>query len=1012
MRRSRVPVLKKRSSGSNTKYNSSLRGTTSRGPGKTKNNFSVSMVSTRSGTESKTREDTREKQVEPTIEIDLETPDQSVDELEIKTTESTPMPNAEEPNPKPIEFSPIDNMEVAIGNTEETVKEDSQVKKTSFTERLAMMVGIKTKENMTEEPKAERARTFGTVSTKTTEANPREEQNKAEATAEDRPTADHEEANIELGDLMAKLNQIDRKLKHSEEDREVIRKELRYNQHEYLDSYFNLAKATDERLKEMSDKVEATNEERDKNIKKDMQQLKNRYDDVNSQLGSLEKRMDTMRKNQAESSCAIQAKLDAILRNSTSQERPAADRTQGTRVNFVEPQRSKRQSTPLPLTRDTVSIAPTAAKTIMKHGTSCTTTGPGDSTANSNAGPDAMSWASTWEMMNRTLEAFATRNTDSSDRRDGKSRKTFKKPKEFKDDSDGCIDTWVEVMRLHLEQDNLNDERQACTAILSNLEGTALKCVVAKKEEERDTADKIFEILLNRFGSGMKGHQAMMRFEKRRQRDDESIDRFLDDLESLRRRSDPEESTNRRNFSIASKFIDGVKSDDLRTMLATYYTLSKDSAPTPEEMRQKSREYMLMKPKKYSYSENRDTQGGGQHQRSSWYKPRDDMDKRRSCANCGSADHHVADCTTYKQGMKSLGYAPDEEDMSQMEEHEYYNGLIIKIGARCFFCNQEGHFRMDCPLFCETVKDQSHPKHKLALAAVQNQRNRQNEFESRNLGAPSTELPTKTVKAVTHVNGAIESAAENSLEINYEKAATEAIAKVKQDLAAKEIEQRLKLEIERQNFNEALTGSNPTPESVQGSTKIGNCNTVKMVTGKPFGISRIGARIMSIITVGGHEVTRNLSEPSDQTIMHIDVYADYLSCISPQTTSRALRALLTRGGSKSVRVDNRYTEAYGPHEVMLNIDGINIYTKTMITCDEDLIGQIYVGKEELKVRSIGHCAMLEEDAMHIGTEADVTGHVLDISGKKTQLRGLLDTGAVLSVIPIETWEGWALTKVT
>ena len=237
-----------------------------------------------------------------------------------------------------------------------------------------------------------------------------------------------------------------------------------------------------------------------------------------------------------------------------------------------------------------------------------------------------------------------------------------------------------------------------------------------------------------------------------------------------------------------------------------------------------------------------------------------------------------------------------------------------------------------------------------------------------------------------------------------------AIAKVKQDLAAKEIEQRLKLEIERQNFNEALTGSNQTPEAVPGSTKTGNCNTVKMVTGKPFGISKIGARIMSIITVGGHEVTRNLSEPSDQTIMHIDVYADYLSCISPQTTSRALRALLMRGGSKSVRVDSRYTEAYGPHEVMLNIDGINIYTKTMITCDEDLIGQIYVGKEKLKVRSIGHCAMLEEDAMHIGTEADVTGHVLDISGKKTQLRGLLDTEAVLSVIPIETWERMGFDK--
>ena len=948
--------------------------------------------------------------MEPTIEIDLETPDQSVDEVEKKTTESTPMPHMEDQNPKTVEFSPIDALEDTTGNTRETVKDDSQVKKTSFTEKLVMMVGMKSKDNTAEESKTERARTFGTVSAKTTEADLKEEQAKTEATAENKTTAGHETATLELGDLMTKLNQIDKQLKYSEEDRDLIRKELKYNKHEYLDSYFNLAKATDERLQQMSDKVDATNEERDKNIKRDMQQLKNRYDDVNSQLGSLEKRMDTMNRNQAESSCAIQAKLDAILRNSTSQERPAADRTQGTRVDVVEPQRNKRQSTPLPLNRDAVSIAPTVAKTIMKNGTSNTTSGPGDSTASSNAGPDAMTWTNTWEMMNRTLEAFATRNTDSSDRRDGKSRKTFKKPKEFKDDSDGCIDTWVEVMRLHLEQDNLNDERQACTAILNNLEGTALKCVVAKIEEERDTADKIFEILLNRFGSGMKGHQAMMRFEKRRQRDDESIDRFLDYLESLRRRSDPEESTNRRNFSIASKFIDGVKSDDLRTMLATYYTLSKDNAPTPEEMRQKSREYMLMKPKKYSFSENRNTQGGIQPQRTSWYKPRDDMDKRRSCANCGSADHHVADCTTYKQGMKSLGYAPDEEDMSQMEEHEYYSGLIIKIGARCFFCNQEGHFRMDCPLFWEAVKDQSHPKHKLALAAVQNQRNRQNEFESRKLGAPSTELPTKTVKAVTHVNGAKESAAGNSLEINYEKAATEAIVKVKQDLAAKEIEQRLKLEIERQNFNEALTGSNPTPEAVPGSTKTGNCNTVKIVTGKPFGISKIGARIMSIITVGGHEVTRNLSEPSDQTIMHIDVYADYWSCISPQTTSRALRALLTRGGSKSVRVDNRYIEAYGPHEVMLNIDGINIYTKTMITCDEDLIGRIYVEKEELKVRSIGHCAMLEEDAMHIGTEADVTGHVLDISGKKTQLRGLLDTGAVLSVIPIKTWERMGFDK--
>ena len=54
--------------------------------------------------------------------------------------------------------------------------------------------------------------------------------------------------------------------------------------------------------------------------------------------------------------------------------------------------------------------------------------------------------------------------------------------------------------------------------------------------------------------------------------------------------------------------------------------------------------------------------------------------------------------------------------------------------------------------------------------------------------------------------------------------------------------------------------------------------------------------------------------------------------------------------------------------------------------------------------------MLEEDAMHIGTEADVSAHVLDIKGKKTQLRELLDTGAVLSDIPIENWERMGFNK--
>ena len=149
--------------------------------------------------------------------------------MEKKTTESTPIPNAEEQNQKTMEFSPIDTVEYTTGNTPETVKDESQAKRTSFTERIAMMAGMKSRDVVAEEPKTEKGKTFGTVSTITTEANQDDDQVKQGAAA-----GSHHETTIplELGDLMAKLDQIDKKLKHSEEDREVIKKDIEYNKHE------------------------------------------------------------------------------------------------------------------------------------------------------------------------------------------------------------------------------------------------------------------------------------------------------------------------------------------------------------------------------------------------------------------------------------------------------------------------------------------------------------------------------------------------------------------------------------------------------------------------------------------------------------------------------------------------------------------------------------------------------------------------------------------------------------
>ena len=149
-------------------------------------------------------------------------------------------------------------------------------------------------------------------------------------------------------------------------------------------------------------------------------------------------------------------------------------------------------------------------------------------------------------------------------------------------------------------------------------------------------------------------------------------------------------------------------------------------------------------------------------------------------------------------------------------------------------------------------------------------------------------------------------------------------------------------------------------------------------------MTREGTKIMSNISVAGHQVVKNLSEPSEITLVHLDVYADYLREKDPKLVSRALRALRMTGGPRLMRVDGNYIEVHGPYPILMNVDGFNIYTKAHVTDASDQVGLIYIGREELKARRIGHNAMLEQDAVHIGCEADLAAHVLDVQDSSFQ----------------------------
>ena len=133
------------------------------------------------------------------------------------------------------------------------------------------------------------------------------------------------------------------------------------------------------------------------------------------------------------------------------------------------------------------------------------------------------------------------------------------------------------------------------------------------------------------------------------------------------------------NLAVASNFLDGVKNDERRTILATHYSPLSTNAPTSEDLRLNFKEYLLirhtMSPGLYKNNYGNFNKGSAIQGNNS-YKPRDEMDKRRSCANCSSTDHQVSACPTYKYVMKAINLSLEDENASEVDHEDFMRGLI------------------------------------------------------------------------------------------------------------------------------------------------------------------------------------------------------------------------------------------------------------------------------------------------------------------------------------------------
>ena len=174
------------------------------------------------------------------------------------------------------------------------------------------------------------------------------------------------------------------------------------------------------------------------------------------------------------------------------------------------------------------------------------------------------------------------------------------KPSVYRGSKDGSIDGWILVMQRYLKriQTKISAEDRAWS-IIGHLEGEARNYIINKAESERDTPEKVFELLSSRFGAGGNRMQVRQTFQSRVQQEKEDWMQYLDALEGLRSQGFPQESIITKRYEILQRFMEGVRDPVLRRELAIVYASETflTEPPTVESLRFTTRQLQRNRPR-------------------------------------------------------------------------------------------------------------------------------------------------------------------------------------------------------------------------------------------------------------------------------------------------------------------------------------------------------------------------------------------------------------------------------